>query len=369
MKDLLEKLKKILYFTSSDPDDIENVRKQIREDNRKFVIIFSTVQNIYWFYCLFMSFKDIDFTRCRNAYIAAIILCLTAFVIAVFLAPKDPSLVYPAVYLADIALLGAGVWIAKYQLFYNTRAVVVFASVLIVPVMFISSTFTNIILLFLNIMAFIIVNAPVLDPYIYSWSLTNLIIFSTVGIMIGHFVNRARFERYVFAESAVKLAELQTRYAYYDQLTGLQNRRGYSEKIEELTEKLPDNCYLVMADINGLKEANDNLGHDAGDELIVASANCLCESFGSDASVYRLGGDEFGVITFLSREEMEEKMELLKKNAAAYDGKQIHGVSISAGLAGADEFSDIDTICKIADERMYQEKAKYYISSGKERRK
>ena len=224
-----------------------------------------------------------------------------AFLPAVFLVPKIPTQVYPAIYLTEIALLGAGAGIAQIQLFYNTRTVVLFASVLIVPIMFISDTLSNVIMIMLNTMAFKIVNAPVLEPDIYSWSLTNLIIFSAVGIMIGYFVNRARFERYVFAESAVKLAELQTRYAYYYQLTGLQNRRGYAEKIDELTEKLPENCFVVMADINGLKEANDNFGHDAGDELITASANSLCEAFGKEASIYRLGGDEFGVITLSNR--------------------------------------------------------------------
>ena len=253
--------------------------------------------------------------------------------------------------------------------FYNTRTVVLFASVLIVPIMFISDTLSNVIMIMLNTTAFIIVNAPVLEPDIYSWSLTNLIIFSTVGIMIGYFVNRARFERYVFAESAIKLAELQTRYAYYDQFTGLQNRRGYAEKIDELTEKLPENCFVVMADINGLKEANDNFGHDASDELITASANSLCEAFGKEASIYRLGGDEFGVITLSNHEDMEKRMRKLEEITSAYDGREIHGVSISAGFAGADEFPDIDSIPVAADERMYKEKSDYYIRTGKDRRK
>ena len=369
MKDLLTKLKKILFFTETDPAHLLSIRKQIREDNRRFVIIWALVQNFYWFFCFFMSFRDISYNRCRNAYIAAILLCFTALVIAAFLAPKKPSLVYPAIFLIKLALLGAGVWIAQIQLYYNTRTVVLFASVLIVPIMFISDTLFNILILLLNILAFMFVNATVLDPAIYSWTLTNLIIFSTVGTMIGHFVNQARFERYVFAESAVQLAELQTRYAYYDQLTGLRNRRGYDEKINELSVKLPENCYVVMADINGLKEANDNLGHDAGDELIVASADALTKAFGDEAFIYRLGGDEFGVITFSDKEDMEKRMQKLQEITAAYDGKEIHGVSISAGLAGADEFQDIDTILKTADERMYKQKAEYYRISGKDRRK
>ncbi len=366
---VLTKLKNILFFSQADPDDLSNVRKQIREDNRKFAIIWSAVENLYWFFCFFMSFRDISYTRCRNAYIAAIILCIIATILALFLAPKKPNLVHAAIFLVELSLLGAGVWIAKIQLFYNTRTVVLFASVLIVPIMFISDTVSNIVMLSMNTVAFMLVNAPVLDPNIYSWALTNLIIFSTVGIMIGYFVNRARFERYVFAQSALKLAELQKKYAYYDQLTGLLNRRGYAEKTEELNKNLPADCYVVMADINGLKEANDNLGHDAGDELIIASADSLREAFGNDAFIYRLGGDEFGVIAFSSRDDMKKKMDKLQEVTAAYNGREIHGISISAGFAGADEFNDIDSILTAADERMYKEKSDYYIRTGKNRRK
>ena len=51
-----------------------------------------------------------------------------------------------------------------------------------------------------------------------------------------------------------------------------------------------------MSDVNGLKEANDTLGHEAGDELIIGSAECLEKSFEGINTIYRLGGDEFTVI-------------------------------------------------------------------------
>ncbi|MBR0418964.1 MAG: hypothetical protein IJI66_07320 [Erysipelotrichaceae bacterium] len=62
MKDLFIKLKKLMFFSAPDLEDMTNVRNQIIEDNRKFVIIWSTVENFYWFFCLFMSFRDIAYT-------------------------------------------------------------------------------------------------------------------------------------------------------------------------------------------------------------------------------------------------------------------------------------------------------------------
>ena len=49
-------------------------------------------------------------------------------------------------------------------------------------------------------------------------------------------------------------------------------------------------------DLNGLKKANDTLGHSAGDELICAAANCMKFAFASYGKIYRIGGDEFVVL-------------------------------------------------------------------------
>ena len=62
-------------------------------------------------------------------------------------------------------------------------------------------------------------------------------------------------------------------------------------------------------------------------------------------------------------------MRKLEEITSAYDGREIHSVSISAGFAGADEFPDIDSILVAADERMYKEKSDYYIRPGNDRRK
>lgn len=192
---------------------------------------------------------------------------------------------------------------------------------------------------------------------------------ATGGILIGHFVNKARAERYVFAESAVQLAELQTRYAYYDQMTGLCNRRAYSEKIDALAKELPERCCVVMADINGLKTANDTYGHDAGDELINAAAECIKRGFEDVGTVYRLGGDEFSVIMTGTAEDAERCLKRTEALCAGWKGRLIEGISISHGVASSEEYSDIDSLTRAADERMYAFKENYYRTTGKDRRR
>ena len=80
-----------------------------------------------------------------------------------------------------------------------------------------------------------------------------------------------------------------------DQLTGLANRRGF---LEELDRRLDGDGPLavLLTDLDGFKEVNDSLGHQAGDELLRAVARRFTEPLGPGAVMGRLGGDEFGIL-------------------------------------------------------------------------
>ena len=208
-----------------------------------------------------------------------------------------------------------------------------------------------------------------MDPEKYSWTLTNLIIFSTIGLVLGYFVNKTRFERYIFADSAVKLAELQTRYAYIDQMTELQNRRAFEEMNTRVREEMPGYCCLVLADINGLKQINDRIGHEAGDELITASAECLRRGFPGIDTIYRTGGDEFCVVITDADTDAARCLEQTAEHCAGWQGKFVKGFSLSYGYADSKEFTDSESVRRAADQRMYQFKRQYYINSGKDRRR
>lgn len=87
--------------------------------------------------------------------------------------------------------------------------------------------------------------------------------------------------------------------ANVDELTGLQNRRGFLQAAEPLL-RLADRADVTMTlgffDVNGLKRINDTFGHDAGDQAIVATGELLGACFRSADVVARLGGDEFVVL-------------------------------------------------------------------------
>ncbi|MEW6257871.1 MAG: EAL domain-containing protein [Pseudomonadota bacterium] len=95
-------------------------------------------------------------------------------------------------------------------------------------------------------------------------------------------------------------AEQQVRYAAtHDPLTGLMNRAAFQARLDAvIREARPKDGQLVLllVDLDGLKDVNDTLGHDAGDALLVETARRLEHLAGDLGAVARLGGDEFVVL-------------------------------------------------------------------------
>lgn len=363
-------------FDTSNISDLDSIRLHIVEDNRRFATIWAIVQFIYGAFCLFMSFYQENYRKCRYIYLALMAVAAVAFLLAQVLAKKLPYTVYFSMMFNYTGLLGASILIARVLLNSGASTVMIFASVLIFPIMFVNNTLLNIMLAGADILAAVLLLHGAIPAEVYGWCITTLAIFITMGVTFAHFINKARFERYVFAESAVqlaasnaKIAELQTKYAYYDQMTGLKNRRAYSEHVDKLKNDLPGDCFVIIVDINGLKRMNDALGHAAGDELIVGTADCLVRSFKETDSVYRLGGDEFCIISNGTEEEIGNSLSKLKANGAAWKGQYVNGISVSCGSASSNEFSDVDSMIKAADRRMYDFKKAYYEAAEQERDK
>ena len=363
---MIKKIRDILLFNNSFRANLKKVNHQIMEDNRKLCIICAAVNDLFWIYCMIMTFVNPVYHRCRIIYAVSFAVCTICFFASIFLAPKHNGLIRAIAIILDETLLLAGVFIARHL---APQTITIFASVLIVPVVFIMDTFSSVLMLLVNVIVFTQVGSRTMEPETYRWVLTNLRIFSVVGIAIGHFVNRTRFERYIFAESKAELAEIEARYARYDQLTDLQNRRAYEETIKELAKEMPSGCCVIMVDVNDLKKTNDTLGHHAGDELLIGTAKCLCRSFTGTDRIYRTGGDEFVVIITDEGYDVDAALNRLKRYSADWKGELVHGFSISTGVASAKEFEDIDTILKAADQRMYESKREYYEKNGKDRRR
>ena len=145
-----------------------------------------------------------------------------------------------------------------------------------------------------------------------------------------------------------------------DELTRCYNRRAYEQDIKKLTA---DKKFLYLsADVNGLKAVNDRLGHAAGDELLCGVAGCMKQSFEDYGKVYRIGGDEFVTILFTDEERfgiIKQNFDLLVDN---WSGDTVPHMSVSCGAVWSDErqWESVREIAKLADQRMYEKKAKHY---------
>lgn len=157
-----------------------------------------------------------------------------------------------------------------------------------------------------------------------------------------------------------------------DELTGLLNRRAYDEKreiVENSEEKF--DYVLVMLDVNGLKAANDNLGHNVGDELLLGAAHCMEKTFGMYGDVYRVGGDEFIAFIKANREQLDDAIKSFDYLVNNWKGQHIDELSISKGAVAYKEHQELtfDELKDLADKLMYEDKAEFYRRTGKDRRK
>lgn len=153
-----------------------------------------------------------------------------------------------------------------------------------------------------------------------------------------------------------------------DGLTKCFNRRGYDSDMEKLD--LNTEWAYISLDLNGLKQANDSLGHSAGDELICAASNCMKFAFASYGKIYRIGGDEFVVWIQNSVSNLDSILQVFDATVHDWHGKYSNSISVSYGVVKSSEqdFDSIHSVSKLADERMYKSKSEYYNISGNDRR-
>lgn len=154
-----------------------------------------------------------------------------------------------------------------------------------------------------------------------------------------------------------------------DELTKCFNRRAYDLDMENLD--LNTEWVYISLDLNGLKKANDTLGHSAGDELICAAANCMKFAFASYGKIYRIGGDEFVVWIQESVSNIDSILQVFDATISDWHGKYSNSISISYGVVKSSEqsFDSVHEISKLADERMYKSKSEYYNISDNDRRR
>lgn len=152
--------------------------------------------------------------------------------------------------------------------------------------------------------------------------------------------------------------------AFHDSLTGLPNRKLFSDRLGIVLAQAKRNkkkVGIVMLDLDNFKDVNDTLGHDVGDTLLKAVAERLSGTLRKSDTVARFGGDEF-VLIFPDMEIIEEAIQVVQKIIDRFhkpfliDTHQLV-VTTSIGIAVyPNDGMDEEILMKNADIAMYQAK-------------
>ncbi|SEQ91047.1 diguanylate cyclase (GGDEF) domain-containing protein [Treponema bryantii] len=152
-----------------------------------------------------------------------------------------------------------------------------------------------------------------------------------------------------------------------DLLTGVLNRNEMNNRVMQLSiDNRPgrENIGIVFADLNGLKQMNDNEGHSAGDKLIKDAAKILKHIF-PDKEIYRAGGDEFMVLLRgTSMSELEDYSRQMKAVA-----EETETVSFAIGLCVEEDSQSIYDAMRKADINMYEDKKAFYEAHPERKRR
>ena len=143
--------------------------------------------------------------------------------------------------------------------------------------------------------------------------------------------------------------------SYHDSMTGVYNRRYFLKKLNKSENIDSKNLSIIVADVNNLKDINDNLGHKKGDEYILSTVNILRSELRKTDQIARIGGDEF--IVFLpdtGKKECKQVVKRLEKRIAEHE---LEYFSVAFGfISNSNNFNNLEEMINVADNKMYSNK-------------
>lgn len=178
------------------------------------------------------------------------------------------------------------------------------------------------------------------------------------ALVASHSAHALELNRRDKAEHSLRLL------SFTDELTGLNNRRGFfldAERSFQIAQRQRMQCAVIFADVDGLKIVNDRRGHDVGDQLIRDAAAVLRESFRKADVIARLGGDEFAAFT-VADDCPDRIVARLCARADDFNRSRptrAYEVALSTGIVRCDP----DSTMSLADYLLAADKAMYAVKA------
>lgn len=167
-----------------------------------------------------------------------------------------------------------------------------------------------------------------------------------LSFVLAYQMNMISKEKAIALSQAKELLQM----AQTDSLTKTLNRYALDNKLKTIGKDIA----FYYLDLDGLKACNDERGHMFGDALLSQFATHLQQKLGKQGSLYRIGGDEFGLLHKV--EDSTAIMQLIEQTQQHIRDNKYEKFGISCGLAKNSEHSSPYRMVEVADHRMYKEK-------------
>ncbi len=205
----------------------------------------------------------------------------------------------------------------------------------------------------------------------YALDGTKLHLLLQFSVLPGHERDWSLVQVALTDITARKKAEAYLEYlGTHDVLTRTLNRSFFVDELNRLERKGPKPVTVIIADVNGLKAANDDLGHSAGDGLLRRAGEVFNSLIEKPASVSRIGGDEFAILlpgtdAAVGEAILGSLVKLIEVNNQFYPDLSL---SISVGIATSRSNDRLEQVVKRADMKMLHAKRLYYLQANRDRR-
>ncbi|HOT50969.1 MAG TPA: GGDEF domain-containing protein [Candidatus Hydrogenedentes bacterium] len=144
-----------------------------------------------------------------------------------------------------------------------------------------------------------------------------------------------------------------------DSLTGLFNRRAFNTELDVAVSRAKSGAApltMISIDVDNFKKCNDTLGHQAGDRVLKTLGRLIRKNIRANTdSGFRCGGDEFAIIA--SNATAEAATQIAERLRAEYQENEVHGTSLSIGIAEYRPGTSVKDFIRTADDAMYRAKA------------
>ena len=337
------KIKSFMYFIGLSKKDYEIIKPNIATYNRVMLGLFLYLASILMCGLLILSYILPTIFPNNIIYLGTLIFSLLILIISNKIDKTSYKATQILIYITISLFLIYS--ILTDTIFHPNQVSVTFIVMLVfLPILFIDRPIRCLGFSIGFTILFIILDYMVKPDNIVSIDILNVILYCLLGIVSGYITDNIKVNNFLLENKLQKLG-------ITDILTQTRNRNAFELDIKHIADQCQKSLTFIYIDVNGLHEINNELGHQAGDDMLKYVANQLNDIFYMEP-IYRIGGDEF--VVFVAEVAILQKLHQLNKHILS---AHYH---IAIGYSFMDEDIDINQMIKIAEKKMYKDKKHYY---------